>query len=402
MASGETSFNSYTFTDKWTVNDLEARLYNPSDVKSPVFSSPNGARPATKWMLVILSGDCSTFRFGRRSVPINHQHLSIELQRQRAFNLISKATASQVTKDGREQGQTDEDIWVEANLKPPTIITKKNSKLFNHALPAAECTSRIKGPTKLSKLALHSKFNIDDDDSSVISFKQFLETSKVRDSECVIFECEIKVWSLDKPVHVTKDPSPFSSHSSDFNLSMCMEEARQSHLFTDVTLVVADGKEYKAHKVVLASQSEFFKTRFSNRWTSSLGLGDRVELTDIPAVVMEAVLSYMYTGKVKDIEKIAYKLLPVAKKYGLVGLRKMCEEALARSLKSSTAIITLMYASVHNASDLKKACMEFIVSNIASVKQSEWWSKLKEEQLYRELWVELLEYIVSEKHSTPE
>ena len=74
---------------------------------------------------------------------------------------------------------------------------------------------------------------------------------------------------------------------------------------------------------------------------------------------MEAILSYMYTGKVKDIEKIAYKLLPVAEEYGLVRLWKMCEEALARSLKSSTAIITLMYASAHNASDLKKACMEF-------------------------------------------
>ena len=36
-----------------------------------------------------------------------------------------------------------------------------------------------------------------------------------------------------------------------------MEEARQNDLFTDVTLV-ADGKEFKAHKVVLASQSQFF------------------------------------------------------------------------------------------------------------------------------------------------
>ena len=47
MASGETSFNSYIFTYEWTVNDLEARLHNPSDVESPVFSSPKGAQPAT-------------------------------------------------------------------------------------------------------------------------------------------------------------------------------------------------------------------------------------------------------------------------------------------------------------------------------------------------------------------
>lgn len=46
-----------------------------------------------------------------------------------------------------------------------------------------------------------------------------------------------------------------------------------------------------------------------------------------------------------------------------------------------------MYASACNAADLKKASMEFIVLNIASIKQSEWRGKLKEK---RELWVELL------------
>ena len=90
-----------------------------------------------------------------------------------------------------------------------------------------------------------------------------------------MFECEIKVWSLDEPIHITKDASPFSfMNKSNFNLSKCMEEARQSNLFTDVTLV-ADGKEFKAHKVILASQSHFFKSRFSNRW-NSIAVGDRV------------------------------------------------------------------------------------------------------------------------------
>ena len=81
MASGETSFNSYTFTYEWTVNNLEARLHNPSDVESPVFSSPKGAQPATKWKLAILSGDCSPRKsfFDKEVLPIDHQHLSIEL-----------------------------------------------------------------------------------------------------------------------------------------------------------------------------------------------------------------------------------------------------------------------------------------------------------------------------------
>ena len=109
MASGETSFNSYTFTYEWTVYDLEARLHNPKDVESPVFSSPKGAQPATKWKLAILSGDYGLS--SRKSVPIDHQHLSIELRRQRAFNSTSRATASQVTSDSSQEQsqQQDED-----------------------------------------------------------------------------------------------------------------------------------------------------------------------------------------------------------------------------------------------------------------------------------------------------
>ena len=36
--------------------------------------------------------------------------------------------------------------------------------------------------------------------------------------------------------------------------------------------------------------------------------------------------------RVRNIEKIAYKLLPFAEEYGLIDLRMMCEEVLSRSL----------------------------------------------------------------------
>ena len=77
----------------------------------------------------------------------------------------------------------------------------------------------------------------------------------------------------------------------------------------------------------------------------------------------------------------------------------MCEKALIKTLTGSTAISMLIHAAAHNAPDLKKACMEFIVSNTAAVRQSEGWGKLKETQAYRDLWMELLENI-AEKHST--
>ena len=75
----------------------------------------------------------------------------------------------------------------------------------------------------------------------------------------------------------------------------------------------------------------------------------------------------------------------------------MCKEILAKSLTVSSVVDELIHADAHNTVDLKKACMEFILSNIAPVKQSEGWSKLKKEAMHRDLWVELLESI-AEKH----
>ena len=428
MACGETSFNSYTFTYQWTVNNLEVRLSNPSELTSPVFSSPPGTQPATKWTLAVFKDDENhSMPLLQTLVParVDKPCLSVELQRL----LNTKSTpistiASPFTSGGltgapkfqfsqlkpvqtsalpqnlvvRKQNPDDEDIWVEANLKLPTIVAEKKSKF--HAIPGATYTS--KGPTKLPGSSNRSTGFFVSPAPIVISFQRFLPISKLCGSQSVTFECEIKVWSLDKPIHVTKElkPSPNSINRSDFDLSKCMEEARQNSLFTDVTLVVADRKEFKAHKVVLASQSQFFKTRFASRWMDPRLPGysdDRVEMTDVPASVMEAILSYMYTGKVTDIGKIAFKLLPVADEYGLVGLRKMCEGALVRLLTSNTVIIILICAATHNAPDLKKACMEFISSNTVSVRQSEWWGKLKETQIYRDLWMELLEFIATAK-----
>ena len=452
MAGSETSFNSYTFTYNWKINGLETRLHNPTKLNSPSFSSPSGTRPATKWMLTVFKSNDSVSPtsvagldlFGTQKTPAGQQSLSVNLTRLDFSHETTPKTASgslfasvnnvrvggagaplQLPQLGIGSGlgraapvpfqlagtvpspllqkhndapfqlagtvpspvpqKSDDDaesVWVEANLTP--LIDRVNVVTSKY-----KCTTQ--GPTNLysPKTCFKGRTN-------VMSFQRFLSASLVRGSKSVTLSCQIKVWSLDKPIHVSNELQPSAPNStnademSDFSLSKCMEEARQNDQFTDVTLV-ANGREFKAHKVVPGSQSQFFKTRFSSRWTGPSG--DRVEMTDVPGVIMEAILSYMYTRKVADIGKIANQLLPVAEEYGLVGLRKMCEKALITSLTSTTAISMLIYAASHNAPDLKKACMEFIVSNTAAVRQSEGWGKLKETQMYRDLWVELLERI---------
>ena len=374
MSSGcETSFHTYTFSYQWTVNHLRARLYHPCQLLSPKFDSPEGAKPATKWGLVLIKevqGRQSSQSSAASTNGLDESNVSLRLERLRCVKTQATQVKGAVVTLPMEQPHKESEIWVEAHLK--TIIAYRENK--------ESVASQSKGPTNVSPPRY----------SPVVSFNRCLSTSKLLDSLSVTFDCEVKVWILDKPIHVHQP-----IHVPEFNLGKLMEENRRKNLFTDITLVAADKKEFKAHKAILAARSNFFETRFSSRWQeqNTSESSGKVELTDVPGTVMEVMLSYMYTGEVAAIEKVAISVLPFAEEYGLEGLKKMCEQSLAKSLTSDNAVDLLITANAHNALDLKKVCMDYISSNVVSVKKSEGWRKLKERQDCHDLCIELLEKI---------
>ena len=148
MAGGETSF--YTFTYKWKVNDLETHLCNPSRLNGPVFSSPPGAEPATKWMLTIYNGDCMP---QTSPVQVSKQCLSVELHLVSSTPIVNTIPrvnggfmlASTVQSSGLlltqkpcvETTPKEEYTWVVAKLKPESLKCGI----------AAKSTSQ--GPTKM-------------------------------------------------------------------------------------------------------------------------------------------------------------------------------------------------------------------------------------------------------------
>ena len=299
VAQGDqTSFNSYTFTYSWRIDDL---MFLSTTFDSGSFSSPSGARPSTSWMLTVFTNE-DTDNHTLEDPPLlspGEQSLSATLKR----------LPYQPTLHSSMRTDNSKAVWVEA-------IIRLQSSNFDH-LTEFEPTPFSQGPAELSTSA-----------NNEMTFEHCLPLSKVQDSQSIVMKCEIKVWAPKAQPPPTNKP----------NLRF-MEEARRNNLFTDVVLV-ANGKEYKAHKVVLASHSQFFSSCFSGRWVSpkadgSSGGDERVNLTDVPAVIMEAMLAYMYTGMVENIGSVAHQLLPAAEEYGLVGLRQLCEEELIQSLTSS-------------------------------------------------------------------
>jgi len=79
-----------------------------------------------------------------------------------------------------------------------------------------------------------------------------------------------------------------------------LDSLREKKSFCDVTVAVK-GKEFKAHKAVLAAASPFFLSLLESNMRESNEQLIRIELEEATASVMEDVLKYVYTGNVSQL-----------------------------------------------------------------------------------------------------
>lgn len=90
------------------------------------------------------------------------------------------------------------------------------------------------------------------------------------------------------------------------NAQLCgslLESGAQS----DVVLLLDDGKELKAHKLILSAQSPVFKAKLE-------AAEGRVVIKDMTLEVAKELLKFLYTGKVEALDTLAEELLSAADK----------------------------------------------------------------------------------------
>ena len=88
-----------------------------------------------------------------------------------------------------------------------------------------------------------------------------------------------------------------------------LETCWREELFFDVEIFTNDGS-VKAHKIVLASVSPFFKAVFSPQHQAGLEAKSHVDLRHITSnAIMTLVLEYAYTGRVSQVSKMIHRNL---------------------------------------------------------------------------------------------
>jgi len=147
------------------------------------------------------------------------------------------------------------------------------------------------------------------------------------------------------------------------------EEQQRRHfeerLFPDITFKV-QGTDIKAHKGFLAIRCPYFHRMFSSGMIEAKS--KEIEITDITPATFNIMLEWIYCDQVKKMEdQIAQELFAVADKFSLPDLKKLAEKCLIEHLAVENVVERAELADIFEASNLEKAAVKFIVTNIDAV-----------------------------------
>ncbi|CAF3323595.1 unnamed protein product [Rotaria sp. Silwood1] len=135
---------------------------------------------------------------------------------------------------------------------------------------------------------------------------------------------------------------------------------------------------FYAHRSILSVRSPVFAAMFSHSMLE--GQNSTIEITDLQPETVRALLEYIYTSNVEEIdEHNAVEIFKAADKYELEFLKQKAELIMMNSLSVSNCTMLYIVADLHNAHELKKRVLNFIMRNILEVTESDDWRLLVEQ-----------------------
>jgi len=132
----------------------------------------------------------------------------------------------------------------------------------------------------------------------------------------------------------------------------------QSQDLADTT-VVCNGKEYRAHMLLLANASEFFRAAFTAKFREAeerritLGFDD-------PAGVWPSMLAYFYTDEITLTDDTVLPLLAMSRELMVKHIEDYCADYAQNSLEASNAIQYLNQAVQFNCDAFRESCVALV------------------------------------------
>ncbi|XP_078354727.1 kelch-like protein 40 [Oculina patagonica] len=148
----------------------------------------------------------------------------------------------------------------------------------------------------------------------------------------------------------------------------------------DITLVVEDGTEFKAHRKVLSEASSFFEKLLNTDMMESKKGVVRLEM--LTEAGLGAVLEFIYTGDVQILtEDDARGLIEMADYLFILPLKFLARRVLAQMLNTSNCISVYYFAERYQCEELTSGAKKFIHANFTNVAKAEEFLNMPSEEV---------------------
>ena len=149
----------------------------------------------------------------------------------------------------------------------------------------------------------------------------------------------------------------------------------------DVVLVLDDGVEIPAHRLVLASASPYFRTMFN---VNMRECGERrVLLGDVDSASVKALVDFAYTGEIDVISDNDVTLFCAAHRLLFEDVFDNCCEGLAKRMNKSNCLRWLEFADQYNCQKLLSIADRHVAFHIVDLAETDEFRRLSLEHVSR-------------------
>jgi len=172
-------------------------------------------------------------------------------------------------------------------------------------------------------------------------------------------------------------------------LNLQMENSYRNGDFADVEIHCGT-RVFPCHQFMLAARSPVLRAMFHSPMSEAAT--KKVEIKDLAPDILDAMLLFMYTGEVPNLEERASELLAAAEKYQMDQLKDMCEQELIRTTDCGNALAHLFLGDKYQAAGLRQKAAQIVALNLKAVLANpEWKTQLMSRPaILAELTMELL------------
>jgi len=156
-----------------------------------------------------------------------------------------------------------------------------------------------------------------------------------------------------------------SSVAEKYHADQTLASIRANRISGDVTLI-CEGKELKAHSLILSNTSEYFKTAL----TTDLKKTNRIEIKNCKASTLSVVIDFVYGIDIPTEFEDLIELLDTAEMFLIDQLKEEAGRLLGTKLTRENYIDMGRVGEKYRVKSLTKSCARFIFNTVKL--QADW------------------------------